>query len=50
MEVARWEESKKWEKKLENMKSKLKDKEKDVEQLQKSYKMMKDIHERLAET
>ncbi|XP_071826754.1 centrosomal protein of 290 kDa-like isoform X2 [Apostichopus japonicus] len=46
VEVARWEESKKWEKKLENMRSKIKDKDKEIDQLQKSYKMMKDIHER----
>ncbi|XP_072045515.1 centrosomal protein of 290 kDa-like [Amphiura filiformis] len=42
IEVARWEESKKWEKKVESLKNKLKDKDKEIEQLQKTNKMLKD--------
>ncbi|XP_071791224.1 centrosomal protein of 290 kDa-like [Asterias amurensis] len=42
VEVAKWEEGKKWEKRVESLKSKLKDKDKELEQLLKSNKMMKE--------
>ncbi|XP_063969717.1 centrosomal protein of 290 kDa-like [Lytechinus pictus] len=42
VEVAKWEESKKWEKRLESLKAKLREKDKEIEQLQKSNKMMKE--------
>ncbi|XP_071477104.1 centrosomal protein of 290 kDa-like [Diadema antillarum] len=42
LEVARWEESKKWEKKVESLKAKLKERDREIEQLQKSNKMMKE--------
>ena len=42
VEVAKWEESKRWEKKVESLKAKLREKDKEIEQLQKNNKMMKE--------
>ncbi|XP_077999910.1 centrosomal protein of 290 kDa-like [Glandiceps talaboti] len=42
VEVAKWEESKKWEKKVESLKTRLKDRDKENERLQKQNQMMKD--------
>lgn len=42
VEVAKWEEGKRWEKKVESLKAKLKEREKEIEQLQKNNKKMKE--------
>ncbi|XP_071943126.1 centrosomal protein of 290 kDa-like [Antedon mediterranea] len=42
IEVARWEEKKKWEKRVESLQSKLKEKEKDTEKLKKNNEMLKE--------
>nr|XP_006816174.1 PREDICTED: centrosomal protein of 290 kDa-like [Saccoglossus kowalevskii] len=42
VEVAKWEESKKWEKRVESLRSRIKEKDKEIEQLQKQNQMMKD--------
>ncbi|XP_030844428.1 centrosomal protein of 290 kDa isoform X5 [Strongylocentrotus purpuratus] len=42
VEVAKWEESKRWEKKVESLKAKIREKDKEIEQLQKNNKMMKE--------
>ncbi|XP_070533170.1 centrosomal protein of 290 kDa-like [Ptychodera flava] len=42
VEVAKWEEGKKWEKRVETLRTKLKEKDKELEHLQKQNQMMKD--------
>ncbi|XP_033101363.1 centrosomal protein of 290 kDa-like isoform X2 [Anneissia japonica] len=42
IEVARWEEKKKWEKRVEALQNKLKEKEKDTEKLKKNNEMLKE--------
>ncbi len=42
-EVIRWEESKKWQKRIESLKGKLKEKTEECEKAEKSIQMMKDI-------
>ena len=42
VEVAKWEEGKKWEKRVESLRNKLREKDKEIEQLQKSNKKLKE--------
>ncbi|XP_065052482.1 centrosomal protein of 290 kDa-like [Rhopilema esculentum] len=42
-EVIRWEENKKWQKRMESLKSKLKEKTEELEKAEKNIQMMKDI-------
>lgn len=46
-EVQRWEENKKWQKKLDAVKMKLKEKTEEVERLEKSNNMSKEIIKRM---
>ncbi|KAL3881749.1 hypothetical protein ACJMK2_028144 [Sinanodonta woodiana] len=45
-ELLKWEESKKWQKTVEKMRSKIKEKDAEIEKLQKSNQMMKDMLDR----
>lgn len=42
----RWEESKKWQKTVEKMRSKIKERDAEIDKLQKSNKMLKDLVDR----
>ena len=46
--VARWEESKKWQKTVDKLKAKLKEKEQELERLNKSHELTKNALERSA--
>ncbi|XP_053396760.1 centrosomal protein of 290 kDa-like [Mercenaria mercenaria] len=46
-ELLKWEESKKWQKTVEKMRSKIKERDAEIDKLQKSNKMLKDISDRL---
>ena len=45
-EMLKWEEGKKWQKTVEKMKSKIKDRDMEIDRLQKANKMLKDLVER----
>ena len=44
--VAKWEENKKWQKMVDRLKGRIKDKEQDLEKISKSYEMCKNALER----
>lgn len=45
-ELLKWEESKKWQKTVEKMRTKIKERDAEIDRLQKSNKMLKDLNDR----
>ena len=45
-ELIKWEESKKWQKTVEKMRTKIKERDGEIEKLQRSNKMLKDMVDR----
>ena len=49
-ELLKWEESKKWQKTVEKMRTKIKERDSEIDKLQKSNKMLKDMVDRYVHT